>query len=240
MTFEGFSDNKVSFAQIPGPFFSQLLPQIDHLGELKVTIYALWRLGRMDGKFRYLRQVDFLEDDVFMLGMETDAADAESALRESISRAVKRGSLLVASVDVAGDESCLYFFNTSKGRAAVEAIQKGNWRYSNDSHIAVELVPERANIYQLYEQNIGPITPMLSEAMQDAEDNYPSEWIEEAFRIAVEMNARNWRYVEAILRRWQERGYDVRKDRQDTEKDTPEDFRRYSRGSLAGYLRSED
>jgi DnaD/phage-associated family protein len=63
---------------------------------------------------------------------------------------------------------------------------------------------------------------MLAESLKDAEDEYPSEWIEEAIRIAVEKNVRNWRYIEAILRRWQERGYDVRKDRRDIEESRQE------------------
>ena len=69
---------------------------------------------------------------------------------------------------------------------------------------------------------LGPITPLLAETLQDAEDEYPANWIEEAFRIAVEKNVRNWRYVDAILRRWHERGYDVREDRRDVEKDLQE------------------
>ena len=240
MTFDGFPEGKVDFARIPDPFFSQLLPQIDHLGELKLTLYALWRLGRMDGEFRYLREADFVADEHFMSGMGATAEEAESALRESLDRATQRGSLLAATLDQAGEESTLYFFNTPKGRAAVQAIHQGEWRHRDDDRVAVELTPERPNIYQLYEENIGPMTPMLAEALQDAEDAYPQAWIEEAFRIALERNVRHWRYVEAILRRWQERGYDVREDRQDTQPDVPEDFRRYTSGDLADYLQSED
>jgi DNA replication protein DnaD len=34
----------------------------------------------------------------------------------------------------------------------------------------------------------------------------------------VENNARKWRYVEAILERWQEKGRDEQEDRRDSEK----------------------
>jgi DnaD/phage-associated family protein len=84
--------------------------------------------------------------------------------------------------------------------------------------VPIELVTERPTIFHLYEENIGPITPLLSEVLADAEKQYPSHWIEEAFRIAVERNVRNWRYINAILLHWQERGYDAREDRRDTEK----------------------
>ena len=55
--------------------------------------------------------------------------------------------------------------------------------------------------------------------LREAEKNYPSEWFEEAFEIAVSRNIRNWKYVEAILARWKEKGKDERKDQQDTVKD---------------------
>ncbi len=219
MSFEGFPDGKVSFSRIPEPFFGELLPQIDDLGELKVTLYALWRLERMQGDFRYLREADFQGDERFMFGLAPTPEEAESTLRESIQRAVGRGIFL--QVETQQEEDVLYFLNTTKGRAAVAAIQKGDWHPQESSQATPVLSPERPNIYHLYEQNIGLITPMLSETLQEAEDTYPAEWIEEAFRIAVEKNIRNWRYIEAILRRWQERGYHVRKDRRD-----PEEHRR--------------
>jgi DnaD/phage-associated family protein len=215
--FQGFPDGKVSFTRIPGPFFSDLLPDIDHLGELKITLYALWQLDRMGGEVRYLQVSDFLADEAFMQGMGVNPQEAEMTLKESVDRAVQRGTLLRVSVKL--DKAItLYFFNTTRGRAAVEAIHNGDWRPSDNPRIPIELGTERPSIYHLYEQNIGPMTPLLADSLQDAEDTYPAEWIEEAFRIAVEKNVRNWRYVEAILRRWHERGYDGRETRRDTEK----------------------
>ena len=66
----------------------------------------------------------------------------------------------------------------------------------------VALITERPNIFAMYEQNIGPLTPLLSDILRDAENTYPTPWIDEAMRIAVENNIRNWKYCEAILKRW--------------------------------------
>jgi DnaD/phage-associated family protein len=82
----------------------------------------------------------------------------------------------------------------------------------------VELIPDKPNIYRVYEKNIGPITPMIAEELREAEKTYSPQWIEDAVRVAVENNVRNWRYVSAILERWQLKGRDERKDRRDTEK----------------------
>lgn len=56
--------------------------------------------------------------------------------------------------------------------------------------------------FQVYEQNIGILTPMIAEAIQAAQDEYPPGWIEKAILEAVEHNKRSWSYCEAILKRW--------------------------------------
>lgn len=70
----------------------------------------------------------------------------------------------------------------------------------------VQVQVERPNIFVLYEQNIGLLSPMIAEELKDAADRYPVEWIESAFREAVLLNKRNWRYISAILRRWETEG----------------------------------
>ncbi len=71
-----------------------------------------------------------------------------------------------------------------------------------------ESVETATNIFQDYESNIGIITPMIANALKDAEKEYPAKWIVEAFQLAVENNKRNWRYCEAILKRWKNDGKD--------------------------------
>lgn len=61
-------------------------------------------------------------------------------------------------------------------------------------------------IFRLYENEIGILTPMIADAVGDAIDTYPLEWIEEAIGAAARRNARNWAYVEAILKRWKAEG----------------------------------
>lgn len=64
------------------------------------------------------------------------------------------------------------------------------------------------NLYSWYEENIGPITPIMAKLLKEAEEQYPEEWLREAFQIAVEREARNWSYVKAILERWHREGRD--------------------------------
>jgi len=42
--------------------------------------------------------------------------------------------------------------------------------------------PERPNIFKLYEENIGPLTPLIADALKDAEKTYPPEWVPKPWR----------------------------------------------------------
>ena len=229
--FQGFAEGKVHLTPIPAQFFTELLPEIDHLGELKVALYTIWRLDHMEGRFRYLRRQDFLDDRRFIEGLTRHVAEAEATLDDALERAVGRGILLRAVLVLEGSEEAYYFLNSPMGRAAVEAIRAGKWRPVEQPQAEVHLDMERPNIFRLYETHIGPLTPMIAEALQDAEQLYPADWIEDAMRIAVENNVRSWRYIEVILRSWKEKGRDEQ-DRGDTEKDR----RRYIEGEYADFI----
>jgi DnaD/phage-associated family protein len=218
--FKGFPAGKTPSIQVPNVFFSQLLPMIDNLGELKLTVYCFWALQQREGKFRYVRLRDLLDDKIFLSGFDDDPARAEELVREALEAAIARGTLLHVVVTRAKGDEHLYFMNTEKGRTAVEALERGDWVPGTHAH-PVALVQERPNIFTLYEQNIGPLTPILSDILRDAENTYPVAWVEEAMKIAVEGNKRNWRYVEAILRSWTVEGKDTRSVSKDAHDQNP-------------------
>lgn len=217
--FPGFPEGKQRLVPLPGAFFEELLPEIDNLAELKTALYAFWRLDQLEGAFRYLLVDDFLGDARWMSSLGVTRRQAEASLRAALEGLVQRGFLLLAAVDGEIGVRKLYFLNSPKGRAAVNAIAAGEWRPTSDAQRPVDVRSDLPNIYRLYEDNIGAITPLIADELREAESSYPAEWIEEAMRIAVENNARNWRYVRAILNRWKEKGRDERQNRRDTEKD---------------------
>jgi len=63
-----------------------------------------------------------------------------------------------------------------------------------------------SNVFATYENEIGFMTPIISDKIQDAEKDYPEAWIIEAIGIAAKNNKRNWGYVEGILKRWKADG----------------------------------
>jgi DnaD/phage-associated family protein len=205
------------------------LPAVDDLAELKVTLYAFWALAHKEGAVRYLRMTDLLNDDQFMKGMGPTSTLAAEALADGLERAVARGAFLHVNVESADGAMDLYFLNSEKGRAAVDGITRGEWRPNPNDDEPITLHVERPNIFILYEQNIGPLTPLIADQLRDAERSFPIKWIEEAFEGAVENNVRKWRYILSILERWREEGKSDGISRRDTQKELreqiPEKFR---------------
>ncbi len=230
-TFRGFLQGKSPMIKVPWAFFSELLPAIDDLVELKVTLYFFWALHQQEETYRYLLLREILGDARFLRGIDADSERAAEMVQAALARAVERGTLLEATVEgVAGPET-LYFMNTPRGRAALQAIQVGAFEIG-DRETPLALIGERTNLFTLYEQNIGPLTPLIGDILRQAEREYPSAWIKEAIQIAVEQNKRNWKYIEAILRRWQAEG----KDRGTTKQPTQADRYRYIRGKYADHV----
>jgi len=131
-------------------------------------------------------------------------------VRSGIEKAVKRGTILRTEHKA----EVLYFLNSPRGRAAANAFLHGEHNIAGSTAIPFE----RPNIFRLYEENIGPLTPLIADALKDAEETYSAKWIAETIDLAVRNNKRNWRYCEAILKRWKEEGRAEKQDRRDAEK----------------------
>ena len=215
--FPGFPDGKVRPVPVPEPFFTELLPLVDHLGELKTTLYAMWRLGLKPGPHRFLRRNDFADDELFMRGLAASPRQAEEILDDALERAEARGTLLHVMMEDAQTVRHLYFLNTARGREAVEKLTRGEWRPDDQEGRAVTLSRMRSNIFTLYEQNIGALTPMIAEELRDAEATYPAAWIEDAIRIAVKNNVRRLKYILAVLERMRAEGRYEQEPRDDSE-----------------------
>lgn len=231
--FKGFPEGKTPLIPVPEVFFRTLLPAIDDLDELKVTLYFLWRLTQSEGSFRWLRREDFLADPQLLHSLSAPTA---AAFDQALRRALERGVILAAVLPPEQGGETLYFLNSPKGRLAVRLIAAGQWQGNTSGPAPVEPPPPRPNIYQLYEENFGPLTPLLADMLKEAEESYPSDWIEDAIRQAVAKNKRNWRYVQAILERWRREGSHGRKKDTQARGDSAEDRRRYVEGEFSDFI----
>jgi DNA replication protein len=232
--FVGFPAGKVRFTPVPDLLFSELLPQIDDLAELKVTLHVIWLLHRKKGRPRCVSLRELLQDSLLLRGLKAARQPPERSVREGLERAVHRGTLLHLRSGSARDGQDWYFLNTDQGRQAVEDIRGGKLKLeSYDVRDVPHVEVERPNIFILYEQNIGTLQPMIAEELEEAEGSYPAEWIEEAFKIASEQNVRKWAYIRAILERWAAEGKDDGKAGPDLEQDRY----RYIKGKYKDYIK---
>lgn len=75
-----------------------------------------------------------------------------------------------------------------------------------DKEEVVKADPDFAKICTHYQNEIGPISPIIRDKILDAVGIYPAAWIEQAIARAVEQNVRKWVYIEGILKNWQAKG----------------------------------
>lgn len=207
-TFDGFPPGKDRIIQLPASVFHRLLPLIDDIAEMQVTLFALFAIQHKEGKYKYLRRADFASHDALMNSLAQIAPDAapEHTLDAALERAVARCTLLAASITLANETETLYFINSDDGREGQRLAAAGAVRLDEVSSGGLEII-DRPTIYRLYERAFGlTLTPMLADELRDAEKEFPYEWIAEALRIAVLEEKRSWRYVLAVLERWRKEG----------------------------------
>ena len=175
---------------VPAALFGPLLERVTDVTSLRCALRAIFVLHRKQGRPSVVTAEELAADPVLGLGGEAEAERALESLTEL-------GVLLRAEAG--------YCLDTPANRRALAAGTHsggGAW----DGEGADARGEPRADVFRLYEENIGVITPMAAERLKDMEEEYPREWIAEAFGQAVLSNARSLRYVEAILRRWRDDG----------------------------------
>lgn len=189
---------------LPSVFFSQVLPYIDDDAELRVTLYVFYALGRRKGYPRFVTLNELRAESPLIATLGDEAIER---LEQGLALAVERGTLLALDIEHDERRERMYLINTPSGRRAVEQLKDGRIELGRVLPPVQEApVLERANIYQLYEENIGPLSPIVAQELHEAEELYPLEWIEEALNEAALQNKRSWRYAAAILQRWATEG----------------------------------
>lgn len=222
LIFNGFNENKKRFTGIPDQFFSEILPIIQDLNELKVVLYLLWS-AYTEGDFSLgFTAEDLLQDKKFVPGLDGDQKRPLELLSNALEKAISDNILIGVSKNQKIQKH--FFINTPRGRAAAEQfLNQGSDQEPSRLKTTLDVI--KPNIFRLYEENIGPLTPLIAETLKDAQNTYPEDWIDEAIQIAIKNNVRRWKYIESILKRWLEEGRDGT-DRRNTQ----EDYERYLKG----------
>jgi len=117
--FEGFRTGTRAIT-LPTELFSELLPLIQDEAELRVTLYALYSIGRQRGQLRAVRATELARETALMRGLER--CGGPEALQPSLAASVALGALLDCPLD---DDDTLYFVNNEGGRRQRERVESG-------------------------------------------------------------------------------------------------------------------
>jgi DNA replication protein len=202
--FDGFPA-RMQFTRIPNVFFSRLLPRIDDIAELKVTLFVLARLYTKKGHPRFVSLAELADDPA--LGESLGKA-APAVLDKALEAAAMRGTFLHLALDRDGQRYDIYLLNAAAERQAIADIQSGRTELPGLKARPITEGPavEVPDIFSLYEENIGLLTPMVAEELKELEILYPPSWFKEAVKEAVSLNKRSLRYIIRILESWAREG----------------------------------
>ncbi len=222
--FTGFPA-KTKFTAIPNSFFSVLLPQISDIAELKTTLHIFQTLYQKRGYPRFTTYKELLGSKGLMSSL-AGTSPPDKVLRNALEMATRRGTILHIVLDRDGTPENVYFLNTESDKQTLAKIQNGELTLSGlkakePAYVETEAPPD---IFTLYEQNIGMLTPLIADELRDAEKLYPEAWIREAIKEAVSLNKRSWRYIAKILERWSAEGKGDGTYRRDSKKTDPDKY----------------
>jgi DnaD/phage-associated family protein len=226
--FNGFPDAALA-TTIPNLFFAQVMPLVERPEELAVSTYVFYAISRSDRsrRPRFVTRSELAADAALARSLAALAGDdGVEPLEAGLRLSIQRRTLISAAIEVDGRDDQAFAVNTPSNHRALEALA-GSRLHAEEPLPPAEATPV-PSIFALYEENIGSITPLIAEELQDAEERYPAVWLEPAFREAVLVNKRSWRYVERILRRWETEGPDYEEPQRDTGVEWLE--RRYEKG----------
>ena len=221
MPFSGFPRDTL-YTPAPDPLLGPLLEEIQDMAELKVALRGLWLLHHKrpvsKQNVRAVALEEFLADTTLLraLGPGAELGGTESSqvpdtatdeIRRGLRLAVRRGILLAHE----GGSGKVYFvLNSDAGRRNIARMKQDGAEPEEPAGLGADEPParpkERPNIYALYEDTIGTLSPIVAERLKEAEDRYPPNWIREVFEIAALENKRSWQYISAILARWGSEG----------------------------------
>ena len=223
--FHGFPV-KMDFTPIPNLFINRLIPHIEDTSEIKTMLFIFMSIYSKKGYPRFISLLELLNNSSLMDSLKQTAKTPEDTLAAALKLAVKRQTILHLNVDAGGKKEDIYFLNTPADRQAVEKILRGELNLPGIESAAISDTSgeELPDIFSLYEDNIGMLTPTTAENLKDAVNTYPESWIRDAIKIAVEQNIRKWSYISAILERWTTEGKSDGAYRRDAEKEDPDKY----------------
>ena len=167
--------------------------------ELKVVLYIIRET------FGYHRETCEVSIRELAIGAGLTARNAYNGAEKAIER-----GLIVKTVSsthkttwraVVGEDTALYplrqrTVSLRKSKPPVKEIKETK-----------EKEEEQAQVFRAYSSEIGILAPMIADSIDGwIKDGFPVKWMCDAIHEAALQNKRNWKYCEAIIKRWDAQG----------------------------------
>jgi DnaD/phage-associated family protein len=204
--FEGFPAIGRATA-IPNGFFTGVLPKLTAPGDLLAFLFAAKIVQERRGDVAFVTAEQVWLSDGAATAFQA-IAGGRDAVTAGLERCTAIGALLALDLTGPGCEERIYFVNEPGARRSVARARAGDLVLKSGTNVRAVPAEERPGIFRIYEENIGTITPLIGERLLAAIEEYPPGWVADAIREAVELNRRNWRYIERMLERWLMEGRD--------------------------------
>jgi DNA replication protein len=217
---------RMQFTPVPNLFFSLLLAEIDDVAELKTLLCVFQAIYGKRGSPRFTTYDELAANTSLMSSLGGGEKSSE-ALRVALTMAEKRGTVLHLTLERDGATEDIYFLNTPSEQQVTDKIMNGELILPGlnfKKQTCLETAAEMPDIFTLYEENMGLLTPMIADELRAAEKLYPEVWLKDAIKIAVEQNARKWSYIQAILERWATEGKGDGTYQKDSRKADPDKY----------------
>ena len=186
-----------NYTQVPNDFF--IMARDMDKAELKVVLYIIRET------FGYHRETCEVSIRELAIGAGLTARNAYNGAEKAIER-----GLVIKTVSsthkttwraVVGEDTALYplrqrTVSLRKSKPPVKEIKETK-----------EKEEEQAQVFRAYSSEIGILTPMIADSINEwINDGFPVKWMCDAIHEAALQNKRNWKYCEAIIKRWDAQG----------------------------------
>jgi DnaD/phage-associated family protein len=203
---------------VPRSFFERHLARIRDIAALKVLLTIYERAATLDETEQYVAEDELFSDRRLLDGLRWTATTRPPVgeVRRGIDLLVAHDAIVRICVEENDQSSFWLMPKEAENVARLNTIINGGAPFPFRSSPAVReprVAIERPNVFRLYEQNIGMLTPLIADQLIEAIELYPERWIEDAIGEAVSLNRRNWRYIQRILQRWETEGRGDETDR---------------------------
>jgi len=187
----------VHFTPVPSPLLGPLLKQVSSYNELVCILRLISLIHLKKNSLNWIEQNLLISDDILQ-----SIVGSTGQIIEVLDNCIEKGLVLRTSLKTDSGIQIL-LLNTFNAKSNLDRIIQD---VDATSFEVVENNHQTENIFGLYQNNIGTLNPLITEELKHAQNRYPKEWIQDAFREAVVNNARSWRYIQSILKNWDSSG----------------------------------